>query len=336
MRKKETGFTLIELLAIIVILAIIAVITVPIILNIIENSKKGSIQDSAYGFKDAVQKFYFSKLSEDRNFMLKGTYKVSDGKFNNEEIQISGEKPKDGSLTYQNNILKSGCLEFDKYKVVFKDGKITTTEKGECEKVVFIDLDNSHSINIGDIVKISIDEFYVIAQPSNSEVKLLAKYNLNSNYRQESGSYYSKPMFSSTKYWYDTLNNRVSDEYPEEFDNGGDRVSYIYVKDDRNNLYTYVNNYKLYLEDLGITEIIDARLMSYMDANGMGCTISNNSCNVDLNNQPFWLGSGIDYLSMIYVFNNQYHRLDTTYYHSNNIYGIRPLIVIPESAITIQ
>ena len=37
--KNKEGFTLIELLAIIVILAIIAVITVPIILNVIDNSR---------------------------------------------------------------------------------------------------------------------------------------------------------------------------------------------------------------------------------------------------------------------------------------------------------
>ena len=44
---KFNAFTLIELLAIIVILAIIAVITVPVILNIIENSKMGAAKDSA-------------------------------------------------------------------------------------------------------------------------------------------------------------------------------------------------------------------------------------------------------------------------------------------------
>ena len=54
--KRKNAFTLIELLAIIVILAVIAVITVPIILNIIENSKKGAIADSAYGYKSAVDK----------------------------------------------------------------------------------------------------------------------------------------------------------------------------------------------------------------------------------------------------------------------------------------
>ena len=54
MKKKTKGFTLIELLAIIVILAIIAVITVPIILNVIDNSKKGAAKDSAYGYKDGA------------------------------------------------------------------------------------------------------------------------------------------------------------------------------------------------------------------------------------------------------------------------------------------
>ena len=52
--RKKNGFTLIELLAIIVILAIIAVITVPIILNIIDNSRRGAAKDSAYGYKDGA------------------------------------------------------------------------------------------------------------------------------------------------------------------------------------------------------------------------------------------------------------------------------------------
>ena len=58
--SKKQGryrFTLIELLAIIVILAIIAVITVPLILGIIDDAKKGSITDSAYGYKSAIQNY---------------------------------------------------------------------------------------------------------------------------------------------------------------------------------------------------------------------------------------------------------------------------------------
>ena len=76
--KTSNAFTLIELLAIIVILAIIAVITVPIILNVIENSRVGAIKDSAYGYKDAINKYYVTKLSEDSNLKLSGTYMVEE------------------------------------------------------------------------------------------------------------------------------------------------------------------------------------------------------------------------------------------------------------------
>ena len=75
-RLRNNAFTLIELLAIIVILAIIAVITVPIILNIIENSRKGAATDSAYGYKDSINKYYVSELSNNNKLMLNGTYEV--------------------------------------------------------------------------------------------------------------------------------------------------------------------------------------------------------------------------------------------------------------------
>ncbi len=134
--KSKKGFTLIELLAIIVILAIIAVITVPIILNIIENSKRGAVQDSAYGYKDAVSKWYVLKLQDDNNYTLNGSYTISDGKLNNIEIPLSGDKPSGGSLHYTNNRLDGGCLTIGEYKVTFDTGgNVSNTEKGECEGV---------------------------------------------------------------------------------------------------------------------------------------------------------------------------------------------------------
>lgn len=139
--KKKNAFTLIELLAIIVILAIIAVITVPIILNVIENSKKGAVQDSALGYKDAVQKYYTSELYNSRTIKLDGNYTISEGNitgvFDGEteetkEIPVSGTKPTNGILTYSNNKLTSGCLTFGEYKTELNaDGTITTT-KGDC------------------------------------------------------------------------------------------------------------------------------------------------------------------------------------------------------------
>lgn len=45
--KENKGFTLIELLAVIVILAIIALIATPVIMNIINSSRKSAAQESA-------------------------------------------------------------------------------------------------------------------------------------------------------------------------------------------------------------------------------------------------------------------------------------------------
>ena len=132
--KRKNAFTLIELLAIIVILAIIAVITVPIILNIIENAKKGAAQDSAYGYKDAINKWYVQELTEDSTKRLNGTYTISNGKLNNIDIPLSGDKPTNGTLTYSNNILTGGCLTIGDYKVTFDTkGSISETIKGECD-----------------------------------------------------------------------------------------------------------------------------------------------------------------------------------------------------------
>ena len=131
--KRKNAFTLIELLAIIVILAIIAVITVPIILNIIENAKKGAAQDSAYGYKDAINKWYVQELTKDSTKRLNGTYTISNGKLNNIDIPLSGDKPTNGTLTYSNNILTGGCLTIGDYKVTFDSkGNPSSTEKGEC------------------------------------------------------------------------------------------------------------------------------------------------------------------------------------------------------------
>ena len=147
MRKNNKGFTLIELLAIIVILAIIAVITVPIILNIIDNLRKGAATDSAYGYKDAVNKAYAQELAKpnQEGLKLNGIYEVqSDGTLKPATgstfgiatenyalpVSVSGDKPTSGTLTYENNVLTSGTLIIGDYTATYSNGSFTATKTG--------------------------------------------------------------------------------------------------------------------------------------------------------------------------------------------------------------
>ena len=130
--KNRKGFTLIELLAIIVILAIIAVITVPIILGIIDEAKQKSVINSAYGYKDAINKLYTTKLLNNNDYkMTDKVYTVSE--LNTEGINVSGNVPDNNSwIEIENNEVKSGCLQFDEYKVDITNGNVGSGTKGEC------------------------------------------------------------------------------------------------------------------------------------------------------------------------------------------------------------
>ena len=150
--KSKKGFTLIELLAIIVILAIIAVITVPIILNIIDNSRKGAATDSAYGYKSAIQNFYVSKLSEDSNYNLPNKV-LSTSVLKNMGVSLDGEEPGANSwVLIKNNNISSACLQFNDYSVNFKDGSIDNTSKSECENYYdSIDFGGKYLTDAGDL-----------------------------------------------------------------------------------------------------------------------------------------------------------------------------------------
>ena len=135
---KNKGFTLIELLAIIVVIAIIATITTPVILNMIEKSKKEAAEQSANGFKDAIEKYYMnSSINEDEEFDLEGEYIIQDGiisgeNLDNIKINVSGDIPTIGILIYEESEIKTGCLTFNEYSVYFEENKVSNVEKGEC------------------------------------------------------------------------------------------------------------------------------------------------------------------------------------------------------------
>ena len=113
MRSK--GFTLIELLAVIVILAIIALIAVPIVLGIINDSKKSSEKESLNLYTDTVEKAITKKQMNNPSFNPdkceikdKGNLECFKGttSLGTVEIEMKGQVPESGIVIIEGNNIK--------------------------------------------------------------------------------------------------------------------------------------------------------------------------------------------------------------------------------------
>lgn len=137
MKKKLKGFTLIELLAIIVILAIVLVITIPVITKVVKNANKSAVIESAYGYKDAINKFYATETLKNPNFKLEdGTYNVSDLK--NMGVSVNGTEPTEGWVEINKNMVTNYCIKIGNYVVEYDPATDTTnaTKDGIIKAIV--------------------------------------------------------------------------------------------------------------------------------------------------------------------------------------------------------
>lgn len=134
---KNKGFTLIELLAVIIILGLISLITIPKINNEIETSRKKTSSYSAQSYIKTINEYIIRQEMNKNEITLNGEYNINqEGYIFNEdityEIEFSGTKPKNGTLTYLNNELNSACITINNYKITFENEEITNVEKGTC------------------------------------------------------------------------------------------------------------------------------------------------------------------------------------------------------------
>ena len=129
---KEKGFTLIELLAVIVILSVITLITVPMITNVIEESKKTALASSIQGLvesanlyaieNDGVYEFLFDK--EHQGSTIKG-----------EKLEYKGNIDGEGKLYLDKEGNVSVCISNDTYYAYknYNSGIIVGNKKtGNC------------------------------------------------------------------------------------------------------------------------------------------------------------------------------------------------------------
>lgn len=118
MKMNKKGFTLIELLAVIVILAIIALIAVPQVLKILNNARRSSAEDSAYGIVKAAESYVASYMME-----YQGDWPVK----STEEVEFTCTKDGCTLTSSSETILKPGdrTLSAELKTLDFKGSKPT-------------------------------------------------------------------------------------------------------------------------------------------------------------------------------------------------------------------
>ena len=124
----KKGFTLIELLAVIVILAIISLIATPIVVNIINDSKKESLQRSIDLYVDHAQKAITKYQMTHPDFNPKECT-IEDKKLTCDgteiEVEMKGQTPESGTITIENNKIKYRGLVLEGMEYTLKaDGTV--------------------------------------------------------------------------------------------------------------------------------------------------------------------------------------------------------------------
>ncbi len=166
---KRKGFTLIELLAVIVILAVIALIATPMIMDVIEKSKKGAAESSADGYISAVEQYKIvSQLDGDKS-LEDGTYTVSELASYN--IEVKGKKPSDGTIVISSGKIMDYQLQFDQYVVTYDSEQ----QKGVAEKKEY----EVTEIKKFEEVTLADGSRWYIIEEDDTTVMLFSMYNIN-------------------------------------------------------------------------------------------------------------------------------------------------------------
>ena len=318
------GFTLMELLAVIVLLALLSGVVLFSLGSIINSSKTNLTNNQITLIEKAAQVYYLEEGINSEKYSFNNTkscisleYLIKNGYVDDDKvINIAKNKEFNGSVevTYKAN----------QYQYKYKDTKCPVSA---CKII------KGDGTNIGDEIECAGEYFYVI-ESNEDTISMLAKYNLNvgdnaysegkldvqneqSIGYKEGFTTYGAVEFSNSMYW-------TGADYKPAGDS-----SYNYIFDSNTNLYTHVQNYKMYLKNKGVTSV-DAKLISYEQLISLGCDYSNSTCTTSkydwVYSTTYWSGSA-SYSAYIWsIWSDGRFRNEVAYVAPS--LGIRPVITI--------
>ncbi len=205
--------------------------------------------------------------------------------------------------------------------------------------IVYPDGKGKSTVEIGDIVKIGNEEFFVIKELKDNKLTLIARYNLNvgPNKKEDvtegiqnkdvigynftdDGTRYATLAFSSTDYWNGKVGNGMT--YPGVYCSTIDETNCAYVYDSNSLLYPYVQSYKQYLEGI-MGRSIEASLLPLSDA----AEIWHSSYRELIFSTSFWLGNPSSY-NQAWSVGADTNIYINRYNSGENVFGVRPIIII--------
>ena len=164
---------------------------------------------------------------------------------------------------------------------------------------------------IGTIVTIGSEQFYTILSDEDS-VTMLSKMNITTDTTPKQSSSASDVAFSSTVYWSNSVSN-----YP------------AYIYNESSILYSYVENYRVYLESQGV-EIEEARLIKTEELETLGCSEDDSSCLGApewVYETSYWSGMATNAYYVCYVSSDTGSFFKFGDYRAS-LFGVRPVITI--------
>ena len=302
----KNAFTLIELLAVIIIMAIISLIAIPIILDVINNSKTASQKESIDLYGKAVEHALSSYLLEhDEDEERKEIIHFNDIK---KYIKYKGNKVECGihKIYNDNKIFLSSC-KVDNQLIDYEYGnkKNFACEMKEEYDSENVTLGDKYICSVNDATKydfyvLSVDDKVSLIMDKNICKDGTTNYTSSNNYckytwRQYSGDFnYYGPVtamsriYEATSSWNSIPN--INFDYIDEQNSTSETFGYIGIKTEGNtttiigkrDITGNINN-----SDMYIFENLKARLPKVSELQNAGCKFF--SSYSDYTSCPVWL-----------------------------------------------